>query len=70
MDRIHVESSNIRSVGYDPNIQTLEMEFHTRTVYQYFNVPEQEYLSLMNSPSHGSYFNKYIKGRYRHQKIL
>ena len=69
MDRISVRSSNIRSVGYDPESSTLEVEFNTGSIYQYSNVPESEYESLMNSASKGRYLNRNIKGRYEDIKV-
>ena len=70
MDRISVRSSNIRSVGYDPESSTLEVEFDSGSVYQYLNVPESEHEGLMNVPSKGRYLNRNIKGRYEDIKII
>ena len=39
MKRVPVSSSNLASVGYDPELRVLEVEFHNHTVYQYRNVP-------------------------------
>ena len=69
MDRISVRSSNIRSVGYDPESSTLEVEFITGSIYQYSNVPESEYEGLMNATSKGKYLNRNIKDRYQDTKI-
>ena len=38
MIRQPVSSSNIRSIGYDSESNTLEIEFHSGGVYQYFGV--------------------------------
>ena len=65
MDRTPVRSSNIRSVGYDPASRKLEVEFHSRGVYQYSGVPETIYQGLMRAASKGSYFHDHIKDRYR-----
>ena len=51
MDRQQVSSSSIRSVGYDPQTQTLELEFHNGGVYRYANVPEAVYRGLMLADS-------------------
>ena len=64
MNRKPVRSSNICSIGYDSKSQTLEREFHSGRVYQYFNVPEIIYITLMSATSHGSYFNHKIKDKY------
>ncbi len=69
MQRILVHSSNIRSVGYDSNAGVLEVEFDSGDVYQYFNVPDHIYRSLMASGSHGTFLNDYIRYNYRYQKV-
>lgn len=58
-------SSMIATVGYDPDTQRLEIEFHaTGKVYIYLDVPENIYLDLMAAPSAGRYFNACIAKRY------
>ena len=69
MQRIPVSSSSICSVGYDPKTHTLEIEFHTGTIYQYYNVPENIYQGLMNVGSHGQYFHQNIRYIYHYEKI-
>lgn len=69
MTRQPVSSSNIASIGYDPQSQTLEIEFHPGSVYQYYGVPQSLYQGLMGASSHGSYFSQNIKGRYGDTKI-
>lgn len=69
MDRQSVRSSNIKSIGYDLKSKTLEIEFHDGGVYQYFDVQESVFNSLMSASSRGSYFHKYIKDKYRWTKI-
>jgi hypothetical protein len=48
--RIPVQSSNVISIGYDPNTQTLEVAFSTG-VYQYAEVPPEVHLGLMGGES-------------------
>ncbi|MDR3128506.1 MAG: KTSC domain-containing protein [Bifidobacteriaceae bacterium] len=69
MNRDCVNSSNISTIGYDPQTQTLEIEFHSDSVYQYSNVPQNIYNNLKSANSHGKYFNEYIKNTYSTQKI-
>jgi hypothetical protein len=61
MERTPVVSSNIASVGYDPAQQILEVAFHSGRIYQYHNVPQRIYQGLMQAPSHGRYFDSFIK---------
>lgn len=68
MQRAHVHSSNIESIGYDHLTTTLEIEFDDGGIYQYFNVPENTHRGLMVASSHGAYFHDYIKDRYKYKK--
>ncbi len=69
MDRIHVQSSHLSSVGYDVANSILEVEFLDGSVYQYFNVPEHLFQGLINAGSKGSYFNENIKkANYQYSK--
>lgn len=70
MQRTHVSSSNLKSVGYDADNMVLEIEFLSSGIYQYYNVPQSIYSGLMNASSKGSYFDSYIKkGGYRYSKV-
>ncbi|NJK45260.1 MAG: KTSC domain-containing protein [Pleurocapsa sp. SU_196_0] len=68
MTRKAVTSSNLRSVGYDPATRTLEIEFKNG-VYQYADVPLEEYEALMAAGSHGSYFIQNIRDAYSVSRI-
>ena len=61
MERDEVASSSIRSIGYDMQEKTMEVEFSRGQLYQYFDVPEDVYNSLMVSVSIGTAFNQLIK---------
>ena len=69
MKRQNVQSSNISSIGYDSVSRTLEVQFNTGSIYQYYGVPETLYRGLMNANSHGTYLNQYIKKRFRYKQI-
>ena len=69
MYRTPVNSSNIRSIGYDPQLTTLEVEFTSGDIYQYFNVPEYLYQQFLNASSHGQFLNDNIRYNYRYQKV-
>jgi hypothetical protein len=42
-----VNSSNIAAIGYDPETQTLAIEFRSGGTYEYYDVPEQVFEGLM-----------------------
>jgi len=69
MKRENVDSSNLASVGYDEESQILEIEFNHGGVYQYYDVPKEEYQSLMNADSLGSYFYHNIRNDYEYAKL-
>lgn len=69
IEHIGVVSSNIASIGYDQKRKILEVRFHNRTVYQYFDVPAYLYEGLMNASSHGKFLHRYvISGGYAYRK--
>lgn len=61
MKRVYVKSSSIRTVGYDPRTQTLEIEFVGHSVYRYLRVPKEIYQALMAAESKGAFVNQIIK---------
>jgi ATP-dependent DNA helicase RecG len=63
-----VASSTIASLGYDKEVQVLEIEFHHGAIYQYVDVPEKVYEELMSSPDIGAYFMNEIKHKFENQK--
>lgn len=63
-------SSNILSIGYDPDNMILEVEFTTGAVYQYYDVPQSIYDGLMAADSHGTFLSAYVKkGGYRYAQV-
>lgn len=68
LQRNPVISSNLKSVGYDSNTSTLEIEFHSG-LYEYYNVPQSIYNGLMDAPSKGSYFHQNIKDVFKFKKL-
>lgn len=69
MERQPIKSSNLKSVGFDSSTDELEVEFHTFSVYVYFNVPESVYNALLSARSKGQYFNDKIRDNYRNKKL-
>ena len=69
MEREPVSSSNLVSVGYDPDSETLEVEFTKTGVYQYSNVPLFMHERLMGADSVGKFFNAEIKHAYPCSKM-
>ena len=68
MDREVVDSQALRSVGYDPEAQILEVEFATGRVYQYLGVPPDLHAWLMRSKGKGGFFNRMIEGKFEFRR--
>jgi hypothetical protein len=76
MDRKAVESSQLKSVGYDAEKQICEIEFNGGAIYQYFDVPPEKYEALVIGPeqspekhSVGRYFNQNFRGKFKFAKL-
>ena len=68
--RQKVESSQIESIGYDPENKTLEVEFKSGgTVYQYYSVDSATYEEMLASESKGKFLSQKIKGNFAYMKV-
>lgn len=70
MYRQAVSSSNLKSVGYDPCLRVLEIEFLRGGVYQYSGVPQHVFDGLMSASSKGQYFHSHVRNIYPYQHIF
>jgi KTSC domain len=68
MERVSVVSSNVASVGYDPERRILEVEFGNNTGYWYRGVPFWRAYELVNASSVGGYLAANIKDRYPYER--
>jgi frataxin-like iron-binding protein CyaY len=69
MDREYITSSNLRSIGYDVNSSTLEIEFNNGAIWQYFDFPESKWYEFRSTDSFGKYFNREIRNKYRETRV-
>lgn len=69
MKRRPVFSTRIKSVGYDPDSQVLEIEFTDNSVYEYDGVPKSKFDGLVGSYSIGKYFEENIKNSYAGNRL-
>ena len=69
MERKKINSSSIRSVGYDARNRVLEIEFSSGGISQYSGVAEEVYRRLMNAPSPGSYFHDNIEESFAAKRL-
>jgi len=69
MERKRVNSSKIRSVGYDEKSQVLEVELSNGQVYQYVKVYPEVYRRFMASPNATSFFDDKIAEDYTGRRV-
>jgi len=69
MERKRLTSSQIRSVGYDPSSQILEIEFPSGSIMQYSRVSAEVHRRLMAAPSPGSFFQDRIEDEFTARRI-
>jgi len=69
MHRNPVSSTTVASAGYDPEALILEIEFASGLVYRYIDVPNHVFNAFLAAPSHGTYFNRHIRGQYSFARV-
>lgn len=69
MERKRVNSSRIRSVGYDERSQVLEVELSNGDVTQYTRVSPEIHRRFMAAPNPTSYFDDKIAEEYTARRV-
>jgi hypothetical protein len=69
MERKKVNSDKIRSVGYEPSSQTLEVELSDGSIWQYTRVPSEVHRRLLAAPTMGSYYRDNIEEDYTRKRL-
>jgi lysyl-tRNA synthetase class 2 len=62
-------SSNIESFSFDPETDTLTVNFRSGDSYEYYNVPASVYRGFQSASSAGQFHSRAIKGRYAYEQI-
>ena len=60
MERTSVNSSNIKSIGYDPRELRMQVEFRSGRLYSFYNVPPKAHQEFMQAESKGKHFASHI----------
>ena len=69
MERKRVNSSKLRSVGYDEKTQTLEIEFSNGQVYQYVKVYPEVYRRFVAAPNPTAFYEDKIAEDYTGRRV-
>jgi hypothetical protein len=66
---VRVESSSIRSIGYDATTATLVVEFHDGDRYAYDGAPARAHHDLVTAESIGAHFNREVRNAYACRRL-
>ncbi len=70
MERHFVQSTALKSIGYDEITNTLELEFRDNGgVWQYLNFSPVMFHKFIKADSLGRFFVKKIKGHFKEKKV-
>jgi hypothetical protein len=65
--KLDTEDSDVfHAIGYDDEVQILELIFNSGQIYQYRGVPHEVYDQLMKAESKGNYFHENIRDEFEH----
>ena len=64
-----VESSSLRSIGYDRATATLEVEFTNGGVYRYNGVPTELWSAFRQADSKGKFFQDRVRDHFATTRV-
>lgn len=69
LDHFDVQSSSIKTVGYDKESGDMHVNFHDTGRYVYHGVPLDVYQGFMMSSSKGNFLHANVKNRFAFTKL-
>lgn len=69
MEMQSVKSSFVQAVGYDPESQTLHVQFNSGKLARFAGVTADDHAKLMGAESIGRHFGQYIRGKFDHVAV-
>jgi len=68
--RVSLDSTTLVATVYDDSRETLQLDFRDGTRYEYTGIAPNLYRELLCAASHGSFFNRHIRGHFPYAKIV
>ena len=65
LDHRQVDSSHVKSVGYDADQHHLQVQFRDGSSYDYPGVPQMVYDQFVNAKSKGAFVREVLRTRFR-----
>ena len=69
IQRQKIESSHLKEIGYEEDVEVMDIQFHNGSVYRYFDVQKDVYDALMNDVSPGTFFHRHVRGWYEYRSL-
>jgi hypothetical protein len=69
MERRTVNSSKIRSVGYDERARVLEVEHSDGSIYQYSGVSAEVHRRMMSAPTIASFYQDRVEEDFSRKRV-
>ena len=69
MERRKVNSSKLRSVGYDERSRILEVEHNDGSVFQYSGVSNEVYRRMMAAPTIASFYQDRVEEDFTRKRV-
>jgi hypothetical protein len=67
--QVRVDSTTLAAAAYDVHRAELQLDFRDGARYTYSGVLPELFRDLLCAPSKGSFFNRYIRGRFPYAKL-
>jgi hypothetical protein len=68
-DCVNLDSTTLVAATYDDRHSRLQLDFRDGTRYAFSGVAPELFHDLLRAASKGSYFNRYIRGRFPYAKL-
>jgi hypothetical protein len=68
--RMSLDSTTLTAVAYDDRCGELQLDFRDGARYAYSGVTPELFRDLLCATSKGSFFNRYIRGRFPYGKLM
>lgn len=64
-----VVSSNVESIGYDPDAEVLQVTFLNGSKYRYSGVPSEVWFDFTDAPSKGKFVWQRLRDKFPYTKV-
>mgnify|MGYP000276784156 FL=1 len=66
---VEINSSNLKSAGFNTETETLTITFNNGSIYEYYEFPWDKFTKFRMSESQGKYFNENIGRSHKYTKV-